>query len=112
MNTPSSSLTWARFARLHYDLTVDSVVIALGLEIPPEGRPRTFVAGHHPEHGYFQVTASDNPGSWLLNKGSESYYRDTKAVLTAANNRYLSKGTATGDALRRWMALWEPPTGS
>lgn len=101
-------MNWKRFARLQYDLTVDTVILALGLEIPAEGRPATFSAGRHPEHGSFSVTATDIPGVWLLFDGSGSCLRQTDAVLAAARQKLLTKGTPTGDALRRWIALWEP----
>ena len=107
-----TALTWAHFARVHYSATVDSVVLALGLEIPLEGRPWQFVAGPHPEYGsgHFSVQVTDSPGQWVLFSEGASSIRSTDDVLAAARRSYLTKGTPTGDALRRWMALWTTDT--
>ena len=105
----TTDLFWRRFAKLHYNTTVDAVIHSLGLVIPPEGRPPSFVStDKSPEHANFIVHTTETPEVWLLFDGCSSRRSTTAEVLQAAREKYISKGTPTGDALRRWIALWQP----
>ena len=100
MSTPS----WRQFASIPFDATVAAVVRALAVEVPAQGRPRTFrgPAG-------FMATATD-AGDWVVCDGGAARFFDSSAeVLRAAK---LPAGTPSGDALRQWLTWWgwQPPT--
>jgi hypothetical protein len=94
-----SNPSWPQFARIPFDSTVAAVVRALGVEIPPEGRPRSFMG----PAGFIAHHTSD--GRWLVRDGRAARYVDDgpDEVRRVAN---LSQGTPSGDALRQWLAWW------
>lgn len=94
MSTPS----WRQFAAIQFDATVAQTIKALGVEVPREGRPRTFAgpAG-------FLASATD-AGDWVVCEGGAARFVDSAAeVLRAAK---LPQGTPSGEALRVWLRWW------
>jgi hypothetical protein len=93
-----SSPSWRQFAAIPFDATVASVVRALGVEVPPEGRPRTFSG----PGGFLAAVTSD--GDWVVCEGGAARFAGSAAeVLRAAK---LTAGTPSGDALRQWLRWW------
>lgn len=94
-----SNPSWPQFARIPFNSTVAAVVRALGVEIPPEGRPRSFFG----PAGFIAHHTSD--GRWLVRDGRAARYVDDgpDEVRRVAN---LSQGTPSGDALRQWLSWW------
>lgn len=93
-----SSPSWRQFAAIPFDATVAAVVRALGLEVPDEGRPRTFSG----PAGFLAAVTSD--GDWVVCEGGAARFVGSAAeVLRAAK---LPSGTPSGDALRVWLRWW------
>lgn len=109
-------MNWKRFSQLQYDVTVDAVVVALGLEVPPEGRPHSFVSGFplgHPPIDSLIVKSTDTAGLFVVFHQGASSMMETDGLLATARKAKITKGTATGDALRRWIQMWSPtPTSN
>ena len=94
MSTPS----WRQFQVIPFDATVAAVVKALGIEVPPEGRPRTFRG----PAGFMAVVTT--AGDWLvMTDGEARPVAGPGDVLRAAK---LPAGTPSGDALRQWLRMW------
>lgn len=93
-----ANVSWRQFAAIPYNSTVSQVVRALAVEIPPEGRPRTF----HGTEGFIAQRTADE--AWVVLTGANSLPVDGPgAVIKAAR---LPAGTPSGDALREWLRLW------
>jgi hypothetical protein len=104
-------MNWKRFSSLNYDVTVDTVIVSLGLEIPLEGRPHTFVSGFalgYPPIDSLIVKSTDTEGLFVVFHEGASSMMDTDSLLAVSRRAKITKGTATGDALRRWISLWTP----
>ena len=104
-------MNWKSFSKLDYDVTVDAVVVALDLEIPDEGRPRCFKSGFTRrsanDKDLLIVQATDVPGIWVLfEEPGVTCLVSTDDLVKRANKVKITKGTSTGDAFRRWLALW------
>lgn len=88
---------WRQFAAIPFDATVAAVVRALAVEVPPEGRPRSFRA-----EGFLAAITTD--GAWLICRaGLAQPVTGPREVLRAAQ---LPAGTPSGDALRLWLGWW------
>lgn len=89
---------WRQFSRIPWDSTVADVVRVLGVEVPPEGRPVSFICG-----GF--IAAHTSAGLWVVmsREGGSRYVDGPREVLKAAK---LAKGTPSGDALRQWLEMW------
>ena len=103
---------WSQFAQLTATPEMFAILGALGVEVPPEGRPRKF-------QGYREDAASV--------RVNVEHYKDTGAygfvVCADGSSRYLSSardirralripvGSPTDKALLRFLAWWglEPP---
>lgn len=93
-----SSPSWRQFAAIPFDSTVASVVRALAVEVPREGRPRTFAG----PAGF--LAAATEAGDWVVCEAGAARFVDSAAeVLRAAK---LPTGTPSGDALRQWLRWW------
>lgn len=101
-------MNWTRFSKLTYTREVHDVVMALGLEIPSEGWPRSFLSRSGSR--VFSVHRR-GPDNWLVGWQSgchlSSEFLTTAQTRTMASAQFLTKGTPTGDALRYWLNLWE-----
>ena len=98
-----SSPSWRQFAAIPFDCTVAAVVKALDLEIPEEGRPRSFRG----PGGQF-LAATTQAGDWVVcHCGASRFVDGPGAVLKAAR---MPAGTPSGDALRQWLRWhgWVP----
>lgn len=93
-----SSPSWKQFSAIPYDATVASVINALDIAPPEEGRPRSF-------QGPGKFRAAVTPaGLWLIYRdGGSHYVEGPDAVRQAAK---LPAGTPSGDALRQWLGWW------
>lgn len=103
-------MNWSRFAKLPFTREVHDVVVALGLEIPPEGLPLLFL--HNTGDGQFFSVKRNGPDSWLIAtaQGVDGGLRSqltTDETKRKASSWFLTKGTPSGDALRYWLALWD-----
>lgn len=94
-----SNPSWRQFAAIPFDCTVAAVVKALDLEIPEEGRPRSFRG----PGGQF-LASTTQAGDWVICHGGQSMFVDgPDAVRRAAK---MPAGTPSGDALRQWLRWW------
>lgn len=94
-----SSPSWRQFAAIPFDTTVAAVVKALDLQVPEEGRPRSFRG----PGGQF-LAAVTQAGDWVVcQAGTSMFVAGPGAVLKAAR---LPVGTPSGDALRQWLRWW------
>jgi sarcosine oxidase gamma subunit len=105
-------MNWTSFSKLPFTRAVHDVVMALGLEIPPEGRPHLFL--HNTGDGQFFSVKREGPDRWLIatTEGVDVGLRSqlaTNETRKKASSWFLTKGTPSGDALRYWLALWEDP---
>ena len=111
---------WSKFAQLTATPELFAIIDALGVEVPPEGRPRKF-QGYRREwiNGFLM------PGAIV--RVNVEHYKDTGAhgfvVCADGSSRYLSSardirralripvGSPTDKALLRFLAWWglEPP---
>jgi hypothetical protein len=89
--------SWKQFSQITFDDTVFAAIKALGVEIPPEGRPRTFMVGELMAH-------HTHDERWLVKDKREARYVDgPQTVLKIAQ---FSAGTPSGDALQQWLLWW------
>lgn len=92
------SASWRQFAAIQFDATVAAVIRALEVEVPPEGRPRSFQG----PGGFLAAVTLD--GAWIVCEAGHAQPVDGPgAVLRAAK---LTAGTPSGDALRLWLRWW------
>lgn len=99
-----SSPSWRQFAAIPFDATVAAVVKALDLEIPEEGRPRSFRGPGGQWPGGQFLASTTQAGDWVICHGGASRFVDGPgAVLKAAR---MPAGTPSGDALRQWLRWW------
>lgn len=91
------SASWRQFAAIPFDVSVAAAIRALAVEVPPEGRPRSFRA-----EGFLAAITAD--GCWIVHQAGLAQPVDgPREVLRAAQ---LPAGTPSGDALRLWLGWW------
>jgi hypothetical protein len=95
--------SWKQLAEIPESLTRARVIRALGVEVPPEGRARSFQDGGvlvavAPESGFY--VAIDGAARWV--DGGSAVI----AELKASQRHWMPVGTPTGDALRAWLRSW------
>ena len=92
------SASWRQFAAIPFDSTVAAVIRALAVEVPPEGRPRSFQG----PGGFLAAVTLE--GTWIVCQAGLAQPVDgPREVLQAAK---LPAGTPSGDALRQWLRWW------
>lgn len=93
MSTPS----WRQFRAIPFDATVATVLKALAVDVPEEGRPTSFRA-----EGFLAAVTS--AGDWVVCvNGLARSVDGPEEVRKAAK---LPQGTPSGDALRMWLRWW------
>lgn len=103
----SGDPNWRQFAAIHFDSKIADVIKALGLQVPEQGRPRTFRG----PGGRFLASVT-SAGDWLVSQDGHTMFVDgPDAVRRAAK---LPIGTPSGDALRQWLRWhgWAPKSES
>ena len=95
--------SWKQLAEIPESLTRARVIRALGIEVPAEGRARSFQDGGvlvavAPESGFY--VAIDGGARWV-DGGSA-----VLGALKASRRHWMPVGTPTGDALRAWLRSW------
>lgn len=97
-----SEPNWRQFAAIEFDWKIAAVIKALDLQVPAEGRPRTF-RGPRGHAGAFLASVT-TAGGWVVSRdGHTMFVNGPDAVLRAAK---LPVGTPSGDALRQWLGWW------
>ena len=95
--------SWRQLAEIPESLLRARVIRALGVEVPPEGRPRSFADG-----GVLVAVAPES-GFYVAIEGAVRWVEDGSAViaaLKAAPRWWMPAGTPTGDCLRAWLRSW------
>lgn len=101
--TPS----WPKFSRLTATPELFDAIDALGVEVPPEGRPRSFVA-YRDDDATLRVNFEHYKdlgahGFVVYADGSSRYLSSAKAIRQALKIPY---GSPTAKALTRFLAWW------
>jgi hypothetical protein len=89
--------SWKQLAEIPESLTRARVIRALGVEVPPEGRARSF------QDGGVIVAVAPESGFYVAIDGGARWMDGGSAVLKAVQ---WPVGTPTGDALRAWLRNW------
>ena len=102
---------WPQFANLTATPELFALIDALGVEVPPEGRPRRFQAYRDDRMVSVNVERHKDSGrtEFVVYDGQSSRYLSTaKDIRQALKIPY---DTPTAKALVRWLAWWglEPP---
>ena len=95
--------SWRQLAEIPEGLTRARVVRALGVEVPPEGRARSF------SEGGVLVAPAPEGGFYVAIEGAARWVEDGSAViaaLKAAPRWWMPAGTPRGDCLRAWLRSW------
>lgn len=103
MTTPS----WPQFSRLTATPELFDAIDALGVEVPPEGRPRSFAA-YRNDGATLRVNVEHYKdlgayGFVVCADGSSRYLSSAKAIRQALRVPY---GSPTAKALTRFLAWW------
>lgn len=103
---------WSQFARLTATPELFAIIDALGVEVPPEGRPRKF-QGYREDAASVRVNVEHykDTGAYgfvVHADGSSRYLSTAKAIRQALR---IPAGMPTHKALLRFLAWWglEPP---
>ena len=107
-----SNPNWPKFAQLTATPELLAIIDALGVEVPPEGRPRRF-QGYRDDASTVSVNVEHykDTGAYgfvVHTDGSSRYLSTAKAIRQALR---IPVGSPTDKALLRFLAWWglEPP---
>lgn len=101
-----TSPNWPRFAEVTYSPDLHAAVMALGLEIPWQGRPRTYQAFPSDDAWAQAVPGErDGPAShFIIRKGGGAWFVTEPGQVRRELG--LSGGTPSAKALDAWLTLW------
>ena len=102
---------WPQFAQLTATPELFAIIDALGVEVPPEGRPRRFQGYRDDRMVSVNVEHYKDTGAYgfvVHANGSSRYLSTAKAIHQALR---IPAGMPTHKALLRFLAWWglEPP---
>lgn len=96
---------WRRFSRLPFTVEVHAAIMALAIEVPPQGRPTLF----HGSSSMLAISRQDGPDGarfkvWDSSCQGNRWLFTAREVFTESE---LIEGTPQGDALRQWLTWWD-----